>query len=66
MPNLIIYFHVQKPIQKRFTHFVKMGDNTSDVPARLGLKAAALAWLLMALAFKIWRPEPRPEAINVY
>jgi hypothetical protein len=27
----------------------------SDVPARLGLKAAALAWLLTALAFKIWR-----------
>jgi hypothetical protein len=25
----------------------------SDVPARLGLKAAALAWLLTAWAFKI-------------
>ena len=29
---------------------------TSDVPARLGLKAMALAWLFMALAFKILRP----------
>ena len=29
---------------------------TSDVPAWLGLKAMALAWLFMALAFKILRP----------
>jgi len=51
------------------------------VPAWLGLKAAALAWLLMAWAFKIWRlgqsrqqqpalawlwPELQPEAVNVY
>jgi hypothetical protein len=28
----------------------------SDVPARLGLKAAALAWLLTAQAFKICKP----------
>src|SRR6267154_6880958 len=29
---------------------------TSDVPARLGLKAAALAWLSTAQAFEICRP----------
>jgi hypothetical protein len=28
----------------------------SDVPARLGLKAAALAWLLTAQAFETCRP----------
>jgi hypothetical protein len=28
----------------------------SDVPARLGLKAVALAWLSMAQAFRIARP----------
>ena len=28
----------------------------SDVPARLGLKAAALAWLLTAWAFRNCRP----------
>ena len=28
----------------------------SDVPAQLGLKAMALAWLPAALAFKIFRP----------
>jgi hypothetical protein len=28
----------------------------SDVPARLGLKAAALAWLLAAQAFETCRP----------
>jgi hypothetical protein len=29
---------------------------SSDVPAQLGLKAMALAWLSMARAFKICRP----------
>jgi ABC-type branched-subunit amino acid transport system ATPase component len=29
---------------------------SSDVPARLGLKATALAWLSMAQAFRISRP----------
>jgi len=29
---------------------------TSDVPARLGLKAGALAWPGAALAFEIFRP----------
>jgi hypothetical protein len=41
---------------------VQRGDITkddmdlSDVPARLGLKAAALAWLFTALAFRMLRP----------
>ena len=30
--------------------------DSSDVPARLGLKATALAWLSAASAFKIFRP----------
>jgi hypothetical protein len=36
--------------------------NISDVPARLGLKAGALAWPETALAFKIVKPsrEPKP------
>ena len=31
-------------------------DGGSDVPARLGLEAGALAWPRAALAFKILRP----------
>ena len=36
--------------------------SNSDVPARLGLKAGALAWPKTALAFKIVKPscEPKP------
>jgi len=33
----------------------------SGVPARLGLKAAALAWPKAALAFNILRPGRRPK-----
>jgi len=33
----------------------------SDVPARLGLKATALAWPKAALAFEILRPSPGPK-----
>jgi hypothetical protein len=35
---------------------VEVVVTSSDVPTRLGLKATALAWLLTAWAFKIWRP----------
>jgi hypothetical protein len=47
-PSSFMSNHALPTIQS--THFLY-----SDVPARLGLKAVALAWLLTALAFRIFR-----------
>jgi hypothetical protein len=64
-------------VSKKVKERMKLGG--SDVPARLGLKAAALAWLSTAPAFEICRPgqscqrrlalarlwpEPRPVGVK--